>query len=194
MEVEVVRRGERGGGGQGHGPLLPAELPGDERGEKDEGGAPERGKQPDGEQRIAEDGPDELEDEDRKRRMVDVAEGEMVAAGDVVELVPEPAEPVDRGQGQAEIQRGQDSGRKHFRSQEFLHLKTPPPPRVPGPLMASCAPGSLLQEPADELVGPVEDHHPLAEDEEIVDLVGEDDELVIDVPGPEELDEARSAG
>ena len=73
--------------------------------EPDHGHAGEHRRQPRRRQRFAEQPAGDAGDQGDERRMVDVAEVQVLAAGDVVELVAEPAVGVDRRRGGARSER-----------------------------------------------------------------------------------------
>jgi len=85
-----------------------AEVAGDLRGDADEGAAGERGQQAEGEQRGAERVEDDPRSEGDEGRVIDVAEGEVAGAGDVVELVAEDAVAVGGEQMQEDGGCGED--------------------------------------------------------------------------------------
>ncbi len=86
---------------QSLGETTAAELLGQEADHQHGQRAGDRRKQAEREERLAEQGSLRRQQDDRERRVIDVAEGESLAASDVVELVPEEpiASPGRKGHG-----------------------------------------------------------------------------------------------
>ena len=107
VERHQVRRREEAQGRENH-RRPPAPHATDQQAEHRRGKARrERRDQPDGEQGFAEQEPRRRHQEDRERRLVHVPKGEVLAARDVVQLVPEPPVPAKRVDRQVHAQRQQ---------------------------------------------------------------------------------------
>ena len=83
------------------------ELPGEEPRDDHRGRARERRRQPDGHERIAEQRACRRGDHGDKGRVVDIAPVEVLAAGDVVELVAEPPVALDDEQVEGQLHAGE---------------------------------------------------------------------------------------
>jgi len=96
--VEVVERpedgiGEEGEGSQQDAPARGAEFACERHRQQQRGGSPERREHPHGDEPVPEERGPEAEQRDGERRVIDVPPRQMARAGEVVELVDEPAVP-----------------------------------------------------------------------------------------------------
>ena len=115
IDGEVDGEDEDAGEGECLGGTTSTEGPAEHSGEKDAGGAGEGGEETDAEERLAEEQETEAGLEGHDGAVVDVAPGEMAAAGDVVELVAEVAVtevdlPEGGGHVEGELEGGEEEG------------------------------------------------------------------------------------
>ena len=88
---KILRSDEDADGAEQKGKAAAAEFAGDNGGLHDQQRRSQRRDETDAAERIAEDGAAEVDEKRDQRRLVNVAPGEMIAAGDVVEFVAEVA-------------------------------------------------------------------------------------------------------
>jgi hypothetical protein len=105
-EEEVDRRDQRTERGDRLGRPPAAQFAGEPAGEKDHEGSGQERYPAEGGQRLAEELAGEPRQPGGERRVVDVAPGEVLAAGDIVELVPEPAIGVEGGEMKQQPEQG----------------------------------------------------------------------------------------
>ena len=91
VEREIAWREQEAERGDALGETPAAEFAGEESGEEHHGGAGEGRGQTDAGEPIAEESADDSSDEGDERGLIDVAPGEVLAAGEVIELVDEEA-------------------------------------------------------------------------------------------------------
>ena len=114
VEGEIRGRPKDRAGGEKLAVAPGAQLTREDTGKEYDGRARQHGKQPDRKERIAEGVALEPRDERDQRRLVDVAPGEMLATGHVVELVAKEAVARDARELRDELDRGEpgeDGGR-----------------------------------------------------------------------------------
>src|SRR4030095_2851586 len=96
-------------------PAAAAELARDQSRYEDARGPGEGGEKANRRQRVAEGSPRQPQERDRQRRLVDVAEREVVGAGDVVELVAKDAVAVAGGEVEDELRPGDEREQSQIR-------------------------------------------------------------------------------
>ncbi len=84
---EILRRNDDGDGTKKNGEAASAEFAGEDGGLNDQKGGRECGNEANAAERVSQDGAADVNQKRNERRLVDVSPGEMIAAGDVIELV-----------------------------------------------------------------------------------------------------------